>query len=509
MKQKGRTKPVIDCVEQCVIDNTPDQSCDNTSRRGELISIQFKQQSRRGLIDQGNTVPTMGNTSVTDFLRLFRENGAHFISSAYLMSSRDTFSTSIIDGTLSTSLAADVFTLVEAQLTILDEFLEAKDLFMTDTGDAVTADVLLSIFRVICCKQIHYGRNSLFLHDLESCVARANDYFTMGEKTINLMQDITERRYSHLVWNVESSETKLSEWDLAANVVEQEASRLVDRLNLDAVHASQNAAIHVIRAIEQFDIPRELFSRHWEENLTNNEVAKYIVTVCGNYLSDIGDALASDYLYHKVVVTLVRCIVCFYTKSFILKAHRVRYSARRRRKGMAFKEFFRSPKRVLMRMTHDIELFEKFFLDVSEGSPVLHKIVTNEFSILGQLLLECSNYATSQSGSENLEEYVIVVFKRTGADTDVTRHFLSDVFMLMRGVDKDCCVRETIRHLREDLDRMKKNIGESRNLSPPVQATKADSAYFCLDEMLKTVYEERILQESATLCGGIGTALGI
>eukprot|EP00536_Pseudo-nitzschia_multiseries_P010253 jgi/Psemu1/307154/fgenesh1_kg.306_\ len=56
---------------------------------------------------------------------------------------------------------------------------------------------------------------------------------------------------------------------------------------------------------------------------------------------------------------------------------------------------------------------------------------------------------------------------------------------------------------------MKKNIGESRNLSPPVQATKADSAYFCLDEMLKTVYEERILQESATLCGGIGTALGI
>mmetsp|Transcript_4354 Transcript_4354/g.12529 ORF Transcript_4354/g.12529 Transcript_4354/m.12529 type:complete len:514 (+) Transcript_4354:259-1800(+) len=513
MTKKRGSNPINDCVDRypmkhCTINFTADQSSYSTPRRGQL-SFEYRRKSRRDLIKQRNTVSNTGKVSITDFLRLFRENGAHFISSAYLASSRDTLNTSIIDGTLSTSLAADVFMLVGAQLTLLDEFLEGEDLSMTDTGDAVVADVLLSIFRVIGCKQVHYGRTLLFLQDVESCVARANDYFTMGEKTITMMRDVSERRYSHLIWDVEESEDKPLEWNLTTNLVKQEASRLVDRLNIDAVHASQNAAIHVIQAIEQSDIPREFFSRHWEEDLTSNEVAKYVVTVCGNYLSDIKDSLSSEYLYHKVVVTLVRCIICFYVKSFVLKAHRVRYANRRHKKGRARTEFFRNPKRALMRMTHDIEVFQNFFLDVSEASSTLRKIVANEFSILGQLLLECSGYAASQNGSENLEEYVIVVYKRAGADTDVTKHFLSDIFILMTGVDKDWCVRETVRHLREDLNRMKESIGERRNASPSVQATKADSAYFCLDEMLKTVYEERILQEKATLCGGIGTALGI
>ena len=475
------------------------------------------------------------------------------------MSSRDTFNTSIIDGTLSTSLAEDVFTLVGTQLTVLDEFLEGASNLATTTKtttkttgttneyehDAVVADALLSIFRIVCCKQMHYGRTPRFLCDVESCVARANDYSKMREKTGATLRDIVStRRYNHLTWNAvewdsaaslatETPEATLdladanadAEWDSAAGLVEQEASRLVDRLNLDAVEASQTAAIFVIRAIQRLDIPREFFGRHWEEDLTNNEVAKYVVTVFGNYLSGIKEALVSDYLYHKVVATLARCTVCFYLQHFVLKADRARRSvsgARRRRRGRnggTGQEFFRNPRRALLRMTHDVRVFQKFFLEASSGGAILRKIVANEFSILGRLLLECSGCAAAasqnqsqsrlpfgSSSGQNLEDFVVVVYKRTGADTAITRHFLSDVFVLMSGgVNNDWCVRDTIQNMKEDLDRIKEGIGERNKDFPPSGVQSAtntgNSACFCLEDMFAAAYEDRILQENTTRCG--------
>ncbi len=235
-------------------------------------------------------------------------------------------SCSIIDGSISTTLAEDVFTLVHAQLALLDEYLVSSDLSMTDTGDAVFADALLSILRIIFCKQMHYGRTSLFLRDIETCIARANDYWKMGEKVDAMMQRISEKHYHRLTLKHDKSDSTLAEWDFASDLVRQEASKLMDKMNSDAVEASNRVAIFIIRAIEQLDIPRELFSRHWEEDLTSNEVAKYIVRVYTNFLTDIKDVLVSDCLYHKVLITLARCTICFYLKCFIFKASRTRSS---------------------------------------------------------------------------------------------------------------------------------------------------------------------------------------
>jgi hypothetical protein len=277
------------------------------------------------------------------------------------ISCQDSVHKSIIDGSLFTTLVEDVFTLVHAQLALLDEFLASSDLSMTDIGDAVVADALLSIFRIIFCKQLHYGRTSLFLRDIETCVARANDYWRMGEKTDSLMQGISKKHYHHLTLKAEKSDTTLVEWDIASDLVKEEASKLIDKMNSDAVEASNHVAIYIMRVIQQLDIPRELFSRHWEENLTNNEVAKYILRVYAKYLADIKYVLVSDCLYHKVLITLARCTICFYLKCFIFKASRIRssnlwYDNRKDRK-----DFFRSQRRALMRMTHDIEVFEDFF----------------------------------------------------------------------------------------------------------------------------------------------------
>jgi hypothetical protein len=401
------------------------------------------------------------------------------------MSSQDSIHRSAIDGSLFTTLAEDVFTLVHAQLALLDEFLVSANLAMTDTGDAIVADALLSIFRILYCKQIHYGRSSLFLRDVDSCIARANDYWMMGEKTNSMMENISEKHYNHLTWKAEKSKRALAEWDIAANLVKQEASNLIDRMNSDAVEASHHVAICLIQVIQQLDIPRELFSRHWEEDLTNNEVAKYIVRVYANYLPDMEHSLVSECLFHKVVITLARCTICFYLKSFIFKASRLRSS----------NPWYDSD-------TYDIEVFQNFFLTLSEGNSALTKIISNEFSVFRLLFLECSNYAVGQNSPDTLENFIIVIHKRTGADSDITRHFLSDVFILMSEKrELNYCVRDSIRNMKDDLDMVKESIEEEKNSDLPAHARNADSAFFQLDEMLKEVYEERILQENTDFCG--------
>jgi hypothetical protein len=117
------------------------------------------------------------------------------------MSSRNLIDRSAINGILSTPLPEDIFTLVDAQLTLLDEFLQARSLTMTDTGNAVTVDALLSIFRILYYKQSHYGNDSLFLRDFDSCIARTNDYWRMAKKTDRMIHNLSKERYPHLNWN--------------------------------------------------------------------------------------------------------------------------------------------------------------------------------------------------------------------------------------------------------------------------------------------------------------------
>jgi len=306
---------------------------------------------------------------VSDILRSFRENSAHFISSAYLMSSRDSIHTSIIDGSFLTSLADDVFALVHAQLALLDEYLVSEHLANTDTGDAIVTDAWLSLFRTISCRQIHFGRTQLFLKDVDSCIARANDYWILGEKAEHLMQTVWNHHNANANTNANAnantteepkgSDRSSPEWDTATTLVETEAVNLIDRMNLDAVEAARHVAISMIETIQQLDIPRELFSGHWEQDLTHNEVATYIVRVYAHKLADIERSLVSEYLYHKVLITLARCTICFYLKRFLSKASRVR--ALRALGGKSHEGVFKSPTKALLRMKYDLEVFRDFF----------------------------------------------------------------------------------------------------------------------------------------------------
>ncbi len=379
----------------------------------------------------------------------------------------------------------------------------STDLSTTETGDAVVADALLSIFRILLCKQIHYGRSSLFLRNIETCVARANDYWIMGEKIDSIMQSISKKHYSHLTLKSLKTDTTLTEWNITTELIEQEASKLTDQMNSDAAEASNRAAVYMIREIQKLDIPKELFSRHWEEDLTNNEVAKYIVQVYANYLADMKRSFVSDCLCHKLLITLARCTICFYLKCFIFKASRVRRSNSWYDNRKQKKEYFRNPRRALMRMAYDVELFEEFFLNLSKGSTAVTKIISNEFSLFRSLFLECSSFAVGENSPDFLQDFIIVLHKRTGADSNITRYFLSDVFILMGEKKRNYFVRDSIASMKEDLDRIKESIQNEndKNLPASVMNKGIEVSFFQLDEMLKAAYSERLIQENAMFCG--------
>jgi hypothetical protein len=255
---------------------------DNGSTQTHFISVK----------EQSVTVIRIGETPVDVFLQSFRNNGSDFISSAYLIDR--SIDKSVVDGSLSTSLAEDIFTLVDSEVSLLNEYLESSQIARTDTGDVVVVDALLIIFRTLRTKQSLY-RDS-FLRDVDSCVAAANDFLRMSDKAEQLMMEM-EFQYPHISWNKAISKVKPTKLDITRGLVEQEASDLVDLFMQDAVLAAQRSAIYIMQTIqESTSIPSQLFSHAWEEDLTYNEVAKLMVRTYAQCLANLEELFSTEYL---------------------------------------------------------------------------------------------------------------------------------------------------------------------------------------------------------------------
>jgi hypothetical protein len=360
----------------------------------------------------------------------------------------------------------------------------------TEAGDSVLADAILSILRNLWQKQTHF-RNT-FLKDWEYCIAAANDFLCMAEKLEDLMQSLVEH-YPHLVW------TEDNKGDTTTSVVRREASDLISLFSNDAVHASQRAVAFIMQSIQKSDIPSQLFSHEWEDRLVHNEVALSMVRTFEDYLSDVYNYLDQDFLYHKVVIALVRSTVCFYVQCFVNKADQMRRAMKRDFGHKREKEIaFMSTSRAICRMTYDIEVLRDYFYSVAKESAPLGRVVANELSIL-VVLLECTCLAVNQTGVDNLEEFVVVVHKRTGADLEVTQHFLSDLWLLMGPKNEHHAVEKAVKMMHTELRLVSTRLKEKDSALP----ASNDMTGLRLDEMLKTLYEDRILQQKSSVCGNI------
>jgi len=388
-----------------------------------------------------------------------------------------------VSGTLSTALPEDVFALLEAQLSLLDDYLRATNSIDTKKGDDLLVRAVLSIFENVKCQQVLHKET--FLFELETCLAAANDFYRMAEKVDDLM-GMLARRYPHmLVWRGVVGETK--------SIARKEAADLASMFTRDAVHAAERAVTFVMQSIRGSSISTGLFGREWEDVLVQNELAVAMVRTFDDYMKDIRCFLDQKYLFDKVVAASVRAAVCFYVQRLVNKADDLR-RARIRAQWNVKKLSFLNPGRAVCRMNYDIDVIRDYFNCFAKESASLERVVTKELSVL-VVILECMLIAVGQTKTENLEEFVLVVHKRTGANSAVTKHFLSDLWLLLGEKNEHRMVESAIETMSADLNLLTKGLEEKCRLDSRRSGTS-------LDHMLKSLYEDRIMYEN-TLCGSL------
>jgi len=196
--------------------------------------------------------------------------------------------------------------------------------------------------------------------------------------------------------------------------------------------------------------------------------------------------LCNDLLYRKVVDSLIRAVVCFYVTELVHKAD----EANRRRNQMKRNKLtFFNPTRAVDRMTGDLELFRSYFQKLVEDSPSLGPVVEGEMSAL-VLIHECLGLAvTNTGGTTSLKEFVIVVHKKLTRKTEVTRHFMGDLWLLAAPSSRRNDIYKAINVVQDQLQELSLHMEEeaadaSKNDRDPLKGIK-------LTETLQDLYGKR------------------
>ncbi|CAB9502656.1 Exocyst complex component [Seminavis robusta] len=431
---------------------------------------------------------------VSKFLQGFRVQAAASLSNAYR--THHPMNRSVTTGILTTSLAEDIFFLVDVQLNVLHDFLEDAGILNSDDGEDVIEDALLAIFRCIWAEQTRHRET--FLTSFDMCCATANDFFRMMTRIEDLMTDL-ELKYPFLEWNALDGDTK-------TEVIRREANDLATLFVSDAVYASQSSHLYVMRNVRESTVTEELFSRDWEDRYTHNEVILTMLRGFEEYNNDLQNFLCNDFLYHKVVVALVRATVCFFVELLLKKSSYVRRKSTKkfgkseedRRKALPFA----CPARALCRMMYDIRFLQDYFHKISQDSQPLTRVVANEMNTL-TIIHEFLGLAVGHTGLDSLEEFMVVIHKRSGANADVTRHFLNDLWFLAAPHEEKERINNTFALMKGELEMVSARMKES--IKKPKMGNHPDGREVTpqLENTLREYYEDRIWQEKISGCGGM------
>jgi hypothetical protein len=418
--------------------------------------------------------------SVEDFCKNFRENSDVCLTDVYEIDY--TVHKSKVSGTLSIPLPQDVFHLVETQLSLLDEYLVRAKLKRTVAGDRLLIDCVLSILRNISNKQTHY-RDKFLQDGLASCVAAANSFSWMVEKVDEFMETVRQR-YCHLHW---------SDADPVTWMACQEAMELGSQFTTDAVFAASNDGVFfVMDEIHDAGISSLLFTHQWEEVLLNNEVSVSMTKILEKNISQVSKWMEQDFLFHKFIGALVRATICFYIEGFVQKADKLRSASSTMGKRAKRKLAFRNPRQACVRLSDDIEVLQDYFQDTASENTFLTRVISKEFSIL-ILVVECMLQAAKHANIKSLEEFAFAIHKETGANSDVTKYFLSDLWLLMGRKGQHLAVEDAISKMDQELQ-----ILAQEDLTSP-SSSNIDVTSFRLDAVLKTLYKERRRSEKSML----------
>jgi hypothetical protein len=423
------------------------------------------------------------NESPAEYMRVFKQHARECIRNAYQM--ENTVSRRSSSGYLTTSLAEDVVSLIDTQRSVLKDYLKTSELWtrqgneicvdgLTQQGNTIYIDCLLYIFG--CLLEEQHRNRPLFLVSLEECCAAANDFLRLSEKFETLLEQLLAEAPLFIVP------------DSREAAVRNKGSAYILQLSQDSVYAAERAQVFIMRAVNQTMVPSNLFTAAWEDDFTNNELISHLIRTVDGFLLKIEEFLATDTLYNKALIITCKAIVCFYVRCLVEKADSV--SRRRRNRGrigmLGERKPFRSPKRALIRMFHDIRLIKEYF--VEKASAPMTRIIKHEVYVL-EVIHECLDADDANS----LENFILIIHKRTGSDMLVTQHLVGDLWLLVAN-EAIPHIGPTLTHMQPDLQMVTqatKQRQEEQNL---------ELSWVSIDEVLRSMYEDRIVQGALPIC---------
>lgn len=437
-------------------------------------------------------------------------------------------------GTLTTSLAEDVFFVLDMQKQVLHGFLVATKLLQSETfaGNRLLVQGLTLLVCQVQSAQRRYKHEHVH-RSLEDMCSAANDFFRMSllaeDFTANLLKTFP------CLDNCNDDDDEQGVMNTRIHIVQLETmlADLVVRFTQDAVYAAEQAHVFIFRNAVRApasSMEQDLFSDAWLNDWTHNQVALSLVRACNDYLTDCQRYLGAttdsvndndnkddddcNFLYNKAVIVTVKAVVCFYVRCLIEKADSV--TRRRKNKERLFtlnqaackgeRLPFQNRKKALIRMRDDITVLQDFFRDKvssvtsasSSSTVALDRIVTAEIFVL-ELIHECLEQATD---SASLEAFIVVIHKRTGADALVTRYLVGDLWLLAGMADDQSSrgkrqLNQTLDLLEPDLRMVSNGMKERASFTAK---HSSDVSFVCLGDMLRIMYEDRIAQGVLPLC---------
>lgn len=422
-------------------------------------------------------------------------------------------------------------------------------LWETRRGQELYCDATMSILECLIHTQRCAG--PVFLTTLECCCEAANDLARLADK---MDQMLASFRSAPPHRKDADDDAALDDGPVTARWNEY-----VALLSQDAVKAAERTHVFVIRDFVSWHqhgrhrrghrgssnqggtaAPSALFSYQWEVECTNNEIITSLLEdVCDrDHWSRIRRYLDADVLRNKALVALCRAVVCYYVRCLVERAdsaaHRGRrqdhHVLRRRAKQVLGMDRHRAggflhSGRALRRMKDDIALIKQYFVGKACGNATLTRILSNEVYIL-ELIHECLEAAADlgeetggrdgggdggglgdDHGSDHLflDSFIVVIHKRTGGDALVTRHFVGDLFMLVNHQERPLqltVLQQDLHLVTMRMEEVKGGGSGGGGFGDPNKAKKknAELSLVSVDQMLRAMYEDRIVQGMLPLC---------
>jgi hypothetical protein len=413
--------------------------------------------------------------------------------------------------------------------------LESEEI-SAETKEKNFVDGIKHVFVTLDKNQRRRSAWCLSLNDLEDACATVNDFVRISEAmerfVLNSLPKMVQKLHL-LPKNGDGDSSCDSMIDL-----QECGMSLVTLYSQDAVVVAEHISVLLIRDIQRnTTIASDFFSIPWETEWTNNDVCRSMIHIVNTYLlqcelyllgKESGDYRnTNSYLYHKVVISTVRSVVCFYVRCLI--RNKAELIVLRNGGGVERNIYFKSPKRALRRIYDDIRILQKFFAAMSNDSVTLQRIVVDDLSIL-ELVYECLLCCHSEKNeslksrhspsSSSLESFIVVIHKRcSNGNPMITKYFVGDLYFLMSSALSDRGLfgfrhqlqRERVNSIRRALDQLQPDLQlvsngmremqeaykvDERNITCKKQRASDETlmTFNRFDSMLRTIYEDRMTQ---------------